>query len=290
MKLLITGASSILARRLVTVLLERGRFSFRLLQHHAEVKIKSCETVFGDMNDPESLEGACQGMDGVLHLAALTHSCRDAEYFRVNREGTRNLINACKRNNVGRFIFISSAAASAEAGAYGVSKLESEELVGDSGLEWIILRPSEVYGPQMKERIGALISWVRNLKIIPVIGDGSYCMSPVYVDDVVDAIAQVVMKPDLINQRLNLCGPEIISFDAIIDRLSQYMEVRRHKIYMPICLARLGVSLASFLKLGSFTPDQIPRILCKKDQDIGRTSTLISYFPRKFESGLREYL
>ncbi len=290
MKLLITGASSTLAARLVTLLLVRGPFSFRLLVHRAEVKIKACETVFGDMNDPESLDRACQGMDGVLHLAALTHSCDSAEYFRVNLEGTQNLIKACRKNNVKRLVFISSAAASPDAGAYGLSKLQSEDLICSSGLEWMILRPSEVYGPQMKEGIGTLISWVKKLKVIPVIGDGSYCLSPVHIDDVVDAMAQVVSKPDLINQKLNLCGPEMIPFDALIDRLSKYMGVRRHKIYIPLWIARLGVSATSFLQLSSFTPDQISRMLCRKDQSISQTSALISYSPRKLEMGLSEYL
>ena len=212
MKILITGASSILASRLVALLLESGKFSLRLLEHRSVASIESCETISGDITDPESLDRACQGMDGVLHLAALTHSCNNAEYFRVNREGTQNLINACKRKNVRRFVFISSVAASEDGGAYGLSKLESEDRVCESGLQWIILRPSEVYGPQMKEGIGELISWVKNLKFIPVVGDGSYCMSPVYIDDVVEAIAQIVVNPDLINQKLNLCGPEIIPF------------------------------------------------------------------------------
>ena len=290
MKILITGASSILASRLVALLLESGKFSFRLLEHRSVARIESCETICGDMTDPESLDRACQGMDGVLHLAALTHSCNNAEYFRVNREGTQNLINACKRKNVRRFVFISSVAASEDGGAYGLSKLESEDRVCESGLQWIILRPSEVYGPQMKEGIGELISWVKNLKFIPVVGDGSYCMSPVYIDDVVEAIAQIVMNPELINQKLNLCGPEIIPFGEVIDRLSRYLEVRRNKVFIPVWIARLGVSLASLMKLGSFTPDQISRLLCKKDQDISQTATVISYSPRKLEEGLREYL
>ncbi len=290
MKILITGASSILASRLVALLLESGKFSLRLLEHRSVASIESCETISGDMTDPESLDRACQGMDGVLHLAALTHSCNNAEYFRINRQGTQNLINACKRNAVRRFIFISSAAGNRDGGAYSLSKLESEELVCESELQWIILRPSEVYGPQMKEGIGELISWVKNLKFIPVVGDGSYCMSPVYIDDVVEAIAQIVVNPDLINQKLNLCGPEIIPFREVIDRLSRYLEVRRNKVFIPVWIARLGVSLASLMKLGSFTPDQISRLLCKKDQDISQTATVISYSPRKLEEGLREYL
>ena len=96
-------------------------------------------------------------------------------------------------------------------------------------------------------------------------------MSPVYIDDVVEAMAQVVMNPSLKNQTLNLCGPEKIPFVEVIDQLSKYFKVRRHKIFVPIWVAKLGVALASLFRLRSFTPDQIPRLLCKKDQDISQT-------------------
>jgi nucleoside-diphosphate-sugar epimerase len=274
----------------VALLLERGKFSFRLLEHRSKARIGTCETVSGDMNDPESMERACQGMDGVLHLAALTHSSNNAEYFKVNLEGTRNLINACNKNDVKRFIFISSVAASGDGGAYGLSKLKSEDLICESGLDWIILRPSEIYGLQMKEGIGKLISWIKNLYVLPIIGNGSYYMSPVYIDDVVDAMAQVVMSPNLTNQKLNLCGPEIISFEEIVDRLSRIFNVSRQKIFIPVWVAKLGVSLASSMNLSGFTSDQIPRLLCGKDQDISQTFKLISYSPRKLEEGIAAFL
>ena len=69
------------------------------------------------------------------------------------------------------------------------------------------------------------------------------------------------------------------------DFISQRWLLNRREV-----LRGLGVSLASLMKLGSFTPDQISRLLCKKDQDISQTATVISYSPRKLEEGLREYL
>ena len=290
MRVLITGASSVLACKLVALLLEREKISIRLLEYRSPARMESCETVSGDMDDPESLNRACQGVDEVLHLAALTHSSNDSEYFKVNREGTQNLIDACKKNNVRRFIFISSMAAKKNGGAYGLSKLASEALVIESGLQWVILRPAEVYGPKMNEGIGQLITWVKKFKIIPVIGDGSYSLSPVYIDDVVEAMARVMNNPDLINQKFDLCGPELIPFRTLIDRLARYLGVRRNKIFIPVWVAKLGVLLASLMKVGSFTPDQIPRLICGKDRDATQNTILTSYSPRKFEDGLREYL
>jgi hypothetical protein len=107
---------------------------------------------------------------------------------------------------------------------------------------------------------------------------------------VVGAMAQVVMNSKLINQKLNLCGPEKIPFEEVIDRLVKCLGCPGHKVYIPVWLAKWGVSLASLIKIGSFIPDQIPRLLCSKNLDISKTSALISYFPRKLEEGLRRYL
>ena len=151
MNLLITGASSALGKKLTTELLETGKFSIRLLEHHSSVSNEHCEIFKGDLQNIDNLNNACAGIDTVIHLAALTRSSSSKSYFNVNIVGTENLLAACQKHNVKRFIFVSSSAASEKGGDYGVSKLRGEEKVKSSPLNWVILRPSEIYGPNMKE-------------------------------------------------------------------------------------------------------------------------------------------
>ena len=172
MKILITGASCALGKNLTSELLKTEQFSIRLLEHRSPVHKDNCEIFQGGLQDIDSLGTACSEIDTVVHLAALTHSFSRKAYFEINEEGTKNLITACKEKNVRRFIFVSSAAASEEGGDYGVSKLRCEELIKESDLDWVILRPSEVYGLKMEEGIGKLVAWIEKFPIIPVIGDG----------------------------------------------------------------------------------------------------------------------
>ena len=201
MNLLITGASSTLGKNLASELLKIGKFSIRLLEHHSSVSNEHCEVFKGDLQNIDNLINACAGMDTVIHLAALTHSQSSKAYFNVNVAGTENLLTACQKHNVRRFIFVSSSAASKKGGEYGVSKLRCEERVQNSSLDWVILRPSEIYGPNMEEGIGKLISWIKKFPVIPVIGDGSYFLSPVYVDDIVHVMVKII-KNDLKNRIL----------------------------------------------------------------------------------------
>ena len=286
MKLLITGASSILGKNLTTELLKIKNISIRFLEHHTPVKRENCQTFKADVQDAESLIQVCSGIDVVIHMAALTRSGSMKAYFEVNEKGTEKLLAACQENKVTRFIYISSTAATENGGEYGVSKLRGEEKVKRSNLDWVVLRPSEVYGPKMDEGIGKLISWVKKFPVIPVIGDGSCFLSPVYVDDIVKAIVEIYKKDSLKNITLNLCGPEKMTMNEMIDRFAQFHKVKRKKIHIPRWFARLGIYLLSALNLNFFFPDQIPRLLCDKDQKILGTQNAISYNPKKIEEGL----
>jgi nucleoside-diphosphate-sugar epimerase len=286
MKILITGASSTLGKNLTIKLLKTKQYSIRLLEHRSPVCRKNCEIFEGDLQVINSLDKACSEVDTVVHLAALTHSSSGKEYFEINEEGTKNLIAACKKNNVRRFIFVSSLAASEEGGDYGVSKLRCEEWVRKSGLDWLILRPSEVYGMKMEEGIGKLIAWVEKYPIIPVIGDGYCFLSPVSLDDVVKVMMEILRDNSIKKETLNLCGPEKMTMDELIDRLAKIQKVHIKKISLPIWFVRLGIGVLSFFKSSLAFSDQIPRLLCRKDQSIDKTQAIVSYNPKKIEEGL----
>jgi nucleoside-diphosphate-sugar epimerase len=286
MKILITGASSTLGNNLTSELLKTEQFSIRLLKHKSSVRIENCEVFQGDIQDIDSLTKACSDIDTVVHLAAITHSSSGKAYFEINEDGTKSLIAACKEKNVRRFVFVSSAAASEEGGDYGVSKLRCEELVRKSGLDWVILRPSEVYGVKMEEGIGKLIAWVEKFPIIPVIGDGSYFLSPVSVDDVVQVIAEILRDDSVKRETLNLCGPEKMTMTELIDRLARIQKVKVRKIFLPIWFVRLGITVLSIFNSSLAFSDQIPRLLCRKDQSIDKTQAIIAYNPRKIEEVL----
>ena len=286
MNLLITGASSTLGKNLTSELLKTGNYSIRLLQHHSPIKIENCETFKSDIQNIDGLTKACSGIDAVIHLAALTHSISSKAYFEVNESGTENLLAACQKKNVRRFIFISSNAASEQAGEYGVSKLRGEERVQSSSLDWVILRPAEIYGPKMDEGVSKLISWIKRFPVIPVIGDGSYFLSPVYVDDIVQAMVEVLKKDSLGKKTLNLCGPEVMTMNEAIDRFAQIHKVHRKKIFFPVWFVKLGIAILSVMKSELAYSDQIPRLLCEKDRSINATQEVIPYSPRKIEEGI----
>ena len=165
----------------------------------------------GDIRDIDLLNGAMDGMDAVVHLAAmwLLH-CRDypRTAFHVNIEGTFNVLEACVKNNVQRLVYSSSASVYGDAlevpmtethpfnnrNFYGATKIAGEAMCrayhDRYGLDYVGLRYMNVYGPRQDQQ--AVYSGVIPIMLnkidageLPVInGDGSQAYDFIYVDDV----------------------------------------------------------------------------------------------------------
>jgi nucleoside-diphosphate-sugar epimerase len=289
MKIFLTGASSGIGSVLIKRLLDYADLEITAMTHRSLVNISGCEVRQGDLNNPDLLIRAVDGVDTVVHMAALTSSTQESEYFRINVTGTQNLVDACILKGVKRIIYISSRSASLDGGGYSRSKLEAEECVKNSGLQWLILRPSEVYGQGAGDTINRLIQWVKKYPFVPVVGKGQAKFSPVYIDDVVSAIERTILEKELQGEIILLVGPEELTFDELVDRIAKYLGVRRFKLHFPVGLVKLGATVLTSFGIKILVPDQISRLLCAKGQGICKTSALISYAPRKLEEGLAAY-
>jgi nucleoside-diphosphate-sugar epimerase len=171
---LLTGATGFVGSHAVEAFVVSGwavRALVRSSQKAAVLGDLPVELVSGSLEDEESLRAAAQGVDVVVHLAALTHARTAEEYAAVNVAGTRRLVEAARRGGARRFVYLSSLAASGPASngrsvtahdapqpltEYGRSKLAGERVVmeaaGDAGrggsMEVVILRAPAVYGPR----------------------------------------------------------------------------------------------------------------------------------------------
>ncbi len=158
--LLITGASGSVGSRLLPRLVAGGHDCRALVRRDLSLP-PGVTGVRGDLDDTGSLSAAVDGVDVVVHLAALFRTGDDEAIWRANLDGTRNLLDAVKAHAPqARFVMASTgnvydqdASQPSREGdtcnptaAYPASKLAAEELVRLSGLTWSILRLPFVYG------------------------------------------------------------------------------------------------------------------------------------------------
>ena len=110
--------------------------------------------VAGALDQPDSLLELVQNSDVVIHVAGVVKAF-DATTFELgNVQGTEAIVDAAGRANVRRFVHISSLAAR-EPGLseYGASKAKAETIVQASSLDWTIIRPPAIYGPDDKDHL-----------------------------------------------------------------------------------------------------------------------------------------
>ena len=176
-KLLLTGASGLVGSRLLPRLVAAG-FDCRALVRRDVDLPPEATAVRGDLEDPDSLAEALDGVEAIVHLAALFRTEDEDAIWRANRDGTRNLVSAAETHAAGaRFIMASTGHVYDDdqvrpgkegdrctpAAAYPANKVAAEASLRDSGLNWSILRFPFVYGdddghlamiPRMAPRFG----------------------------------------------------------------------------------------------------------------------------------------
>lgn len=243
MKILVTGGTGVIGEGVIPELIARGH-SVRLLSRHAEDDAKQWEGVEpfnGNVAEAETLNGAADGCDAVVHIAGIAEEDPPKLTFEaVNVGGTRNILEEAKRANARRFVFVSSLGADRGASDYHKSKLAAEKLVEQSGLEWTIVRPGNVYGPG-DEVISTVLKMVRALPAVPIIDDGEQEFQPIWHEDLAKVLASTVERNDLQAQILDAAGPEITSMNDLLRRFAEITDRKPLRVPVPSAIAQLAV-------------------------------------------------
>ena len=180
------------------------------------------EWVQGDLTVPGPWTEALRGASSAVHLAALTGKAPAAEHERVNVEGTRDFVQACRAAGVRRLLFVSTIATSypeKRRYPYARSKERAEGLVRAYSGDWTVFRPTIVLGTGAP--IWDALCRLARMPLTPVFGGGKATVQPIAVEDVVDAILSWLREGGLARQTIDLGGPEILSFRDLLRRVKR---------------------------------------------------------------------
>jgi UDP-glucose 4-epimerase len=206
-KYLVTGSTGFIGSRLLG-LLKTKECEVRLL---AKSEVKNYETVVCNLGQDRIPKRALETIDTVFHLAGLAHDVQGPRkveelYRKINVQATVELARLAVKNGVKQFVFISSVKAgglplfsqyaSEELGGesdsiYGKTKQEAElqllKIGNESGMHVSIIRPSLVYGPNVKGNLQLMLSGVKQ-GWFPPLPETNNKRSMIHVDDLVRAI------------------------------------------------------------------------------------------------------
>ena len=243
MKILVTGGTGVIGEGVIPELLARGH-EVRLLSRHADEDAKQwkgVEPFTGNVAEASSLLNAAAGCDAVLHIAGIVaENPPELTFESVNIGGTRNLIEEAKRAKAQRFLYVSSLGADVGTSDYHKSKFAAERLVEQSGLQWTIVRPGNVYGPG-DEVISTILKMVRALPAVPVIDDGDQQFQPIWHEDLAKVLASAVEHNDIAGQTLEAAGPEVTSMNDLLQRFAKITGREPVRVPVPMALAQFAI-------------------------------------------------
>lgn len=265
---LVTGGSGFIGGRLLDAL-GADHVSFRTLSRTSG---RFEGGVVADLADKDTLVEACAGIDCVFHCAGYAHAFSSlsdddaAMHWRVNFEGTRNLLEAAGKAGVRRFVFLSSVKAMAEPGdrcvdedfpgnpetAYGHSKRAAENAVLEAGRQYgmhvVNLRLAMVYGAGGRgnlERMGRLV----RRGVFPPLPETGNRRSLVHVDDVISAMRLVADDQRASGRSYIVAAPETPSGRQLFDALRAAQGMAPCNWSVPASVLRLAAKLGDGLEL-----------------------------------------
>jgi NADH dehydrogenase len=246
--ILVTGANGYVGGYVLKQLKETRpdapvRALARTARNADKVKAAGAQPVIGDVTDLPSLMAAMQGVDQVIHLAAVNRDKGASTMQAINAEGTKNVVAAAKAAGVKHIINLVGLGADPRrpyplASSQGIGV----DAIMNSGISFTILETSVVFGAG-DEFLNTLAGLARVPPVMVVPGDGKTRFQPMAAPDVAACMVKSLALPAAINQRLQICGPEVMTLEQIIDAILAEMGVSRIKLHMPVPLLKIGVGV-----------------------------------------------
>jgi uncharacterized protein YbjT (DUF2867 family) len=249
--ILLTGATGVVGGEVLPALLDAGhqvrtlvRDPRKLGEHRVDVQIS-----LGEIGDPFALRHAMRGVDTVIHLAATIRDQPGGTIEEVNGLATARLLRSAERAGVERFIFFSAMGATTfQRTRFFRSKALAERAVRASPLVSTVFAPSIIYRPG--DPWITLLERFSLLPAVPVSGSGDARYQPIWARDVARCVAGSLdgggSNPGT-NGRYELAGPELLTYDDIVEVVIEASGRERPLVHVPLPLVRTGLRALELL-------------------------------------------
>jgi nucleoside-diphosphate-sugar epimerase len=253
MKVLVIGNSGFIGSFLTDSLAKAGHQVVGMDIQEPNTKENLSEFILGDILEPEEIMRAAKGADAIIHLAAKHHDfgvSRD-EFFKVNVQGVRNVLESLTQSGIKKIIFYSTVAVYDDVKsyttedtftnpftAYGESKLAAEKLLSnwvgqDQSRQAIVIRPTVVFGPTNYANMYNLIDKIYKKQFV-FVGRGINVKSVAYVENLVAATIFLLerMRPGI--EVFNYSDYPQMTTEQIVKTIAQHLSCSVPRFKIPL--------------------------------------------------------
>jgi len=211
------------------------------------------------------------------------------EFVKNNILATKAVLKVAKEKGVSRLIHISiSAVNSTISDFYSTTKKEQENLVIQSGIPCIILRPTLLFGWFDRKHLGFLARFMKKSPIFPIPGNGKFIRQPLYVRDLCKIILRC-LQMDFENQVYTISGREEIYYCDLIKKIREIIHARSRIIYLPYPLFSFLLKLYSLWdKNPPFTTMQLRALTANERFELIPWWEIFEVFPTPLDMALKE--
>jgi uncharacterized protein YbjT (DUF2867 family) len=290
----LTGANGFIGSHVLAGLLDAG--------HAVVAAVRSPEALTGrfpeircigiDLNadtQPEAWTERLAGVDAVVNCAGVLQSDRTQSIEAIHHSGPAALFEACATVGVRRVIHVSAISADTAAGtAYALSKLRGEDALRRHDIDWVVLRPSLVYGEGSYGGTSLLRGLAGLPWVVPVVGEGAQPFQPIHVGDLVRTVLVLLSRPDVARRTLEPVGPERLTLAEIVHKLRAWLGFRRARLLrVPLPLVRLVCRVGDLVGAGPLRTTALAQLEYGNAAPPQPFIAAIGFTPRSMDAALR---
>lgn len=275
---IVTGALGFVATHLIPQLTGRGDRVVAIVRpgrDAARLERDGIEVRRAELSAPRTWGDAFSGADAIVHLAGLAL--------------VPGMLPELHARAVRRGVFLGSAGVYTRLPSRGAeAKRAGERDLEDAGFEWVVLRPSMIYGTPADRNLVWLLRWIERIPLVPLPGGGATPQQPVHVEDLCAAILSALDRPGVAGRAYDVGGPRPLPLREAVALAAEALGRRVWMPHLPLWPAHAAVVLLTRLGLPSpVRPEQVLRLAESKAVDIGPARAALGFAPRPFEDGIR---
>ena len=289
MNVFITGASGFIGKSLIEALSTNASVNeiFALYRKKEQIAfLPKVNPVIGDLDTMQEIQ-MDTGIDLMIHLAGYFKTENKALCEAVNVQGTRKVIAFCRNNHIPKILFFSTINVDLKSkGNYASSKLAAEQEIKDSGLSYMILRPSLVFRGR-EGSLGKIIGYAEKLPFVPVFGSGKAKEQPIHIDELTALTTAVIQdfKPGL---TLYAAGHDAMPFKGLVQTIGR--TIGRKARILPIPAKPVKVMLKLLEKAGihpGISSEQVAHMSEDLSADMNETLKLYPIEMKTFKEHMK---